>query len=65
MFCFWKCRIPDGVEKFTIIGDLQGYGYCNSDLRANLAAITILQVKAIAITLPWLKLKCHKENRDE
>lgn len=36
-------RIPDGVEKFTIIGDLQGYGYCNSDLRANLAAITILQ----------------------
>ncbi|XP_041994116.1 phosphatidylinositol transfer protein 3-like isoform X2 [Salvia splendens] len=36
-------RIPDGVEKFTIIGDLQGYGFCNSDLRANLAAITILQ----------------------
>ncbi|XP_057791434.1 uncharacterized protein LOC131008540 isoform X2 [Salvia miltiorrhiza] len=36
-------RIPDEVEKFTIIGDLQGYGYCNSDLRANLAAITILQ----------------------
>ncbi|KAG6384487.1 hypothetical protein SASPL_155693 [Salvia splendens] len=37
-------RIPDGVEKFTIIGDLHGYGFCNSDLRANLAAITILQV---------------------
>ncbi|KAH6755504.1 Sec14p-like phosphatidylinositol transfer family protein [Perilla frutescens var. hirtella] len=36
-------RIPDGVGKFTIIGDLHGYGYCNSDLRANLAAITILQ----------------------
>ncbi|XP_047959438.1 phosphatidylinositol transfer protein 3-like [Salvia hispanica] len=36
-------RTPDGVGKFTIIGDLQGYGYCNSDIRANLAAITILQ----------------------
>ncbi|KAI3455207.1 hypothetical protein Pfo_011870 [Paulownia fortunei] len=38
-------RIPDGQEKFTIIGDLQGYGYCNSDLRGNLAALTILQVQ--------------------
>ncbi|XP_042045434.1 phosphatidylinositol transfer protein 3-like [Salvia splendens] len=40
---FLESRIPDGVEKFTIIGDLHGYGFCNSDLRANLAAITILQ----------------------
>ncbi|GFQ01311.1 random slug protein 5 [Phtheirospermum japonicum] len=38
------CRsIPDGQEKFTIIGDLQGYGYCNSDFRGNLAAVNILQ----------------------
>lgn len=35
--------MPDGQEKFTIIGDLQGYGYCNSDIRGNLAAISILQ----------------------
>lgn len=38
-----------------IIGDLQGYGYCNSDLRANLAAITILQVKALLIDMSKLK----------
>ncbi|KAK4436709.1 Sec14 cytosolic factor [Sesamum alatum] len=36
-------RIPDGQEKFTIIGDIQGYGYCNSDVRGVLAAISILQ----------------------
>ncbi|KAL8042866.1 hypothetical protein ABFX02_09G080200 [Erythranthe guttata] len=36
-------RMPEGQEKFTIIGDLKGYGYCNSDLRGNLAAITIQQ----------------------
>ncbi|PIN07103.1 Phosphatidylinositol transfer protein PDR16 [Handroanthus impetiginosus] len=36
-------RMPEGQEKFTVIGDLQGYGYCNSDVRGNLAAINILQ----------------------
>ncbi|XP_051147959.1 uncharacterized protein LOC127263066 isoform X1 [Andrographis paniculata] len=35
--------IPEGQEKFTIIGDLQGYGYSNSDIRGTLAAISILQ----------------------
>ncbi|XP_073146665.1 uncharacterized protein [Henckelia pumila] len=37
-------RIPDnGPEKFTIIGDLKGYGYRNSDVRGYLAALSILQ----------------------
>ncbi|CAA2948244.1 phosphatidylinositol transfer protein 3-like [Olea europaea var. sylvestris] len=36
-------RMPAGEEKFTIIGDLKGYGYANSDIRAYLAAISILQ----------------------
>ncbi|KAL3649894.1 hypothetical protein CASFOL_006297 [Castilleja foliolosa] len=38
-----SCSNPDGEEKFTIIMDLQGYGYCNSDFRGSLAAINILQ----------------------
>ncbi|GER48524.1 Sec14p-like phosphatidylinositol transfer family protein [Striga asiatica] len=33
----------DGQEKFTIIADLQGYGYCNSDVRGSVAALNILQ----------------------
>ncbi|XP_011073289.1 random slug protein 5 [Sesamum indicum] len=36
-------RIPDGQEKFTIIGDIEGFGYCNSDVRGTIAAINILQ----------------------
>ncbi|XP_051135203.1 uncharacterized protein LOC127254240 [Andrographis paniculata] len=36
-------RMPEGQEKFTTIADLEGYGYCNSDVRANLTAISILQ----------------------
>ncbi|KAL3818468.1 hypothetical protein ACJIZ3_004373 [Penstemon smallii] len=36
-------RIPDGQEKFTIIGDLKGYGYSNSDVRGYIAALSILQ----------------------
>ncbi|KAL0464032.1 UNVERIFIED_CONTAM: hypothetical protein Slati_0290800 [Sesamum latifolium] len=37
-------RIPDGLEKLTIIADLQGYGYSNSDFRGFLAIFTILQI---------------------
>ncbi|CAA0816406.1 Sec14p-like phosphatidylinositol transfer family protein [Striga hermonthica] len=33
----------DGQEKFTVIADLQGYGYCNSDVRGCLASLSILQ----------------------
>ncbi|KAK6153824.1 hypothetical protein DH2020_013463 [Rehmannia glutinosa] len=37
-------RVPDGQEKFTIITDLQGYGYSNSDVRGYVAALSILQI---------------------
>lgn len=40
-------RIAEGAEKFTIIGDLNGYGYRNSDLRGYLAALSILQVRSL------------------
>ncbi|KAH7692082.1 CRAL-TRIO lipid binding domain-containing protein [Dioscorea alata] len=32
-----------GQENFTVIGDLQGWGYSNCDIRAYLAALDILQ----------------------
>lgn len=37
-------RMPRGEEKFISIGDLQGWGYSNSDIRGYLAALSILQV---------------------
>ncbi|CAN8306493.1 unnamed protein product [Cochlearia groenlandica] len=36
-------RMPRGEEKFTTIGDLQGWGYSNCDIRGYLAALNILQ----------------------
>ncbi|CAO2826931.1 unnamed protein product [Amaranthus hypochondriacus] len=36
-------RIPDGQEKFLAIGDLQGWGYSNSDVRGYLGFISVLQ----------------------
>ncbi|KAL2462808.1 Sec14p-like phosphatidylinositol transfer family protein [Forsythia ovata] len=36
-------RMHGGQEKFTIIGDLKGYGYANCDIRAYIAALSILQ----------------------
>lgn len=36
-------RMNEGQEKFTIIADLDGYGYCNIDVRASIASISILQ----------------------
>ncbi|XP_074317139.1 uncharacterized protein LOC141653314 [Silene latifolia] len=35
--------IPDGQEKFVVIGDLKGFGYSNSDIRGFLGAFSILQ----------------------
>ncbi|KAJ0245341.1 CRAL-TRIO lipid binding domain-containing protein [Hirschfeldia incana] len=35
-------RMPRGVEKFIVIGDLQGWGFSNSDIRGNLAALSTL-----------------------
>ncbi|XP_057995674.1 uncharacterized protein LOC110637674 isoform X2 [Hevea brasiliensis] len=36
-------RMPPGEEKFVVIGDLQGWGYANSDIRGYLASLSILQ----------------------
>ncbi|KAL6177715.1 hypothetical protein ACLB2K_049239 [Fragaria x ananassa] len=36
-------RMPPGQEKFIFIGDLEGWGYSNSDIRAYLGALSILQ----------------------
>ncbi|CAH1419069.1 unnamed protein product [Lactuca virosa] len=36
-------RMPPGQEKFVAIADVEGWGYSNSDIRAYLASISILQ----------------------
>ncbi|XP_010530779.1 PREDICTED: random slug protein 5-like [Tarenaya hassleriana] len=36
-------RMPRGEEKFIAIGDVQGWGYSNCDIRGYLAALSILQ----------------------
>ncbi|XP_050376252.1 uncharacterized protein LOC126793698 [Argentina anserina] len=36
-------RMPPGQEKFIFIGDLEGWGYSNSDIRGYLGALSILQ----------------------
>ncbi|XP_022932698.1 phosphatidylinositol transfer protein 3 [Cucurbita moschata] len=36
-------RMPRGQEKFVCIGDLQGWGYSNSDIRGYRASLSILQ----------------------
>ncbi|KAG5537315.1 hypothetical protein RHGRI_024684 [Rhododendron griersonianum] len=36
-------RMPEGQEKFAVICDMEGWGYANSDVRAYLGALTILQ----------------------
>ncbi|CAK7336851.1 unnamed protein product [Dovyalis caffra] len=36
-------RMPPGQEKFIVIGDLQGWGYANSDIHGYLGALSILQ----------------------
>ncbi|PON91780.1 CRAL-TRIO lipid binding domain containing protein [Trema orientale] len=45
VYCLDKicARMPSGQEKFVAIGDLQGWGYANSDIRGYLAALSILQ----------------------
>ncbi|CAN1317917.1 SEC14 cytosolic factor [Linum perenne] len=39
----WICSMEEGQEKFMAIGDLEGWGYANSDIRGYLAALHILQ----------------------
>ncbi|KAJ4826931.1 hypothetical protein Tsubulata_049233 [Turnera subulata] len=36
-------RIPPGQEKFVVIGDVEGWGYANSDIRGYLGGLSILQ----------------------
>ncbi|XP_042065691.1 phosphatidylinositol transfer protein 3-like [Salvia splendens] len=36
-------RLPPGQEKFVVIVDMKGYGYANNDVRAFIAALSILQ----------------------
>lgn len=36
-------RMPPGQEKFVVIGDLEGWGYANSDIHGYLAGLSILQ----------------------
>ncbi|GAV81745.1 CRAL_TRIO domain-containing protein/CRAL_TRIO_N domain-containing protein [Cephalotus follicularis] len=36
-------RMPSGQEKFVLIADLEGWGYSNSDIRAYLAALSLVQ----------------------
>uniref|UniRef100_A0A1J3IVA7 Random slug protein 5 n=1 Tax=Noccaea caerulescens TaxID=107243 RepID=A0A1J3IVA7_NOCCA len=36
-------RMPKGEEKFVTVGDLQGWGYSNCDIRGYIAALSILQ----------------------
>ncbi|KAA8532281.1 hypothetical protein F0562_032314 [Nyssa sinensis] len=36
-------RMPKGREKFVCIGDLEGWGFSNSDIHGYLAALSILQ----------------------
>ena len=36
--------MPPGQEKFVFIADLEGWEYSNSDIRAYLGALSILQV---------------------
>ncbi|GMI95413.1 hypothetical protein like AT1G01630 [Hibiscus trionum] len=36
-------RMPPGEEKFIVIGDLEGWGYANFDIRAYLAALSLVQ----------------------
>ncbi|KAK5846537.1 hypothetical protein V6Z12_A03G074800 [Gossypium hirsutum] len=48
-------RMPPGQEKFIVIGDLKGWGYANSDIRAYLAALSLVQFNGRIITLKDLK----------
>jgi hypothetical protein len=41
--------MPPGQEKFVAIGDLQGWGYSNTDIRGYLGALSILQVKCFTL----------------
>ena len=47
--------------KFTIIGDLAGWGLANMDIQGYLAVLDILQVKEILNSLFCVYIPCHIE----
>lgn len=60
-------RMPPGVEKFTGIADVQGWGYSNCDIRAYLGSLSILQDcyperlgKMYLIHVPYIFMKVWK-----
>ncbi|KAK8648120.1 hypothetical protein V6N13_128882 [Hibiscus sabdariffa] len=60
-------RMPKGQEKFVAIGDLEGWGYSNSDIRAYLASLSILQdcyperlAKMLIVHVPYIFMTSWK-----
>ncbi|XP_057947906.1 uncharacterized protein LOC131143686 [Malania oleifera] len=60
-------RMPRGQEKFICIGDLEGWGYTNSDIRGYLAALSILQdcyperlAKLFIVHVPYIFMTAWK-----
>ncbi|KAK1567845.1 hypothetical protein Q3G72_017351 [Acer saccharum] len=62
-------KIPAGQEKFVVIADIQGWGYANSDLRAYIGALSILQDyyperlgKLLILHAPYIFMTTKKNN---
>ncbi|XVF66743.1 hypothetical protein PTKIN_Ptkin10aG0062100 [Pterospermum kingtungense] len=60
-------RMPKGQEKFVAIGDLEGWGYSNSDIRAYVASLSILQdcyperlAKLFIVHVPYIFMTAWK-----
>ncbi|XVF02109.1 hypothetical protein REPUB_Repub04eG0147900 [Reevesia pubescens] len=60
-------RMPEGQEKFVAIGDLEGWGYSNSDIRAYVASLSILQdcyperlAKLFIVHVPYIFMTAWK-----
>ncbi|XP_047060241.1 phosphatidylinositol transfer protein 3-like isoform X1 [Lolium rigidum] len=60
-------RIPRGQDKFMCVVDLKGWGYANSDVRAYIATIEIMQSyyperlgKALMVHVPYIFMKAWK-----
>ncbi|KAG5229749.1 phosphatidylinositol transfer protein [Salix suchowensis] len=60
-------RMPPGQEKFVVIGDLEGWGYANSDIHGYLGGLTILQeyyperlAKVFLVHVPYIFMAAWK-----
>ncbi|WCJ26715.1 Sec14p-like phosphatidylinositol transfer family protein [Euphorbia peplus] len=60
-------RMPPGQEKFMAIADIEGWGYTHSDVRAYLAALSILQdcyperlAKLFIVHVPYIFMTAWK-----